>query len=79
MRLDGYVDAKTAVVADTGPRGVGADFDAFDLGGPELGEEDVVDVVGAIFVVPIVISWSSLLALEFGKEMMIGAGQAVLL
>jgi hypothetical protein len=36
------------VVAEFGPGGVGADFDAFDLGGPVLGEEDVVDVVEAI-------------------------------
>jgi hypothetical protein len=40
------------VVAEFGPGGVGADFDALDLGGPVLGKEDVVDVVGVIFVVP---------------------------
>ncbi len=39
------------MVAEFGPGGVGADFDGFDLGGPLLGKEDVVDVVGAIFVV----------------------------
>jgi len=37
------------MIAEFGPGGVGADFDGFDLGGPVLGEEDVVDVVGAIF------------------------------
>jgi hypothetical protein len=51
------------VVAEFGPGGVGADFDAFDLGGPVLGEEDVVDVVGVIFVVPEIVGVASLLAL----------------
>jgi hypothetical protein len=40
------------VVAEFGPRGTGADSDAFDLGGPMLGEEDVTDVIGTIFAVP---------------------------
>lgn len=35
------------MVAEFGPGGAGADFDGFDLGDPVLGEEDVVDVVGA--------------------------------
>ena len=78
-RLDGYVDAEGDVVAEFGPNRVGADFDAGDLGGPVLGEENVVDVVGAIFVVPIIVRGSSLLALEFGKEMMVSAGEAVFL
>jgi hypothetical protein len=39
------------VVAEFVPGGVGAYLDALDLGGPGLGEEDVVDVVEAIFVV----------------------------
>ena len=67
------------MVAEFGPGGVGADFDAFDLGGPVLGEEDVVDVVGAIFVVPEIVGGVSLLALGLGKEMMVGAGEVVLL
>jgi hypothetical protein len=46
-----YVDEEGDVVAEFGPGGVGAEFDALDLGGPVLGEEDVVDAVGAIFVV----------------------------
>jgi len=37
---------------------VGAEFDALDLGGPELWKEDVVDVVGAIFVVAEIIGRS---------------------
>ena len=40
------------MIAQFVPGGVGADFDALDLGSPVLGEEDVVDVVGAIIVVP---------------------------
>lgn len=65
------------MVAEFGPGGVGADFDAFDLGGPVLGEEDVVDVVGAVFVVPEIVGGLRLGTLRFGKEMMVGAGQAV--
>jgi hypothetical protein len=41
------VDAEGDVVAEFEPGGVGAYFDVLDLGGPVLGEEDVVDVVGA--------------------------------
>jgi hypothetical protein len=78
-RTESDVDAEGDVVAESGPGGVGADFDALDLGGPVLGEEDVVDVVGAIFVVPEIVSRLSLLALGLGKEMMVGAGQAVFL
>ncbi len=66
------------MVAEFGPCGVGADFDGLDLGGPVLGEEDVVDVVGAIFVVPEIVGGLSFFALGFGKEMMIGAGEASL-
>jgi hypothetical protein len=62
------------VVAEFGPGGVGADFDAFDLGGPVLGEEDVVDVVGAIFVVPEIVGGMGFCTLGFGKVMMVGAG-----
>lgn len=76
---DSYVDAEGDVVAEFGPGGVGADFDGFDLGGPLFREEDVVDVVGAIFVVPEIVSRLGLLALGLGKEMMIGAGEAVFL
>lgn len=65
------------MVAEFGPGGVGTDFDAFDLGGPVLGEEDVVDVVGAIFVVPEIVGGLRLCTLGFGKEMMVGAGEAV--
>ena len=60
-----YVDAKGDVVAEFGLGGVGADFDVFDLGGPVLGEKDVVDVAGAVFVVPEIVggldsaSWDS--------------------
>jgi len=74
-----YIDAEGDVVAEFGPGGVGADFDGSDLGGPVLGEKDIVDVIGAIFVVPIIVSGLSLLALELGKEMMVGAGEAVFL
>ena len=72
MRDD--IDAEGNVVAEVGPGGVGADFDGFDLGGPLLGEEDVVDVAGAIFVVPEIVSGPSLVALVLGKEMVVGAG-----
>jgi hypothetical protein len=54
------------VVAEFGPDGVSANFDGLDLVGPLLGEEDVVDVVGAIFVVPEMVSGLSLLALGLG-------------
>lgn len=64
------------MVAEFGPGGVGADFDGLDLGDPVMGKEDVVDVVGAIFVVPEIVGGLSFFALEFGKEMMIGAGEA---
>jgi hypothetical protein len=70
------------VVAEFGPGGVGADFDAFDFGGPVLREEDVVDVVGAIFMVPEIVGGLRLCTsgfgkdLGFGKEMMLGAGEA---
>jgi hypothetical protein len=37
------------MVAEFGPGGVRSDFDGFDLGDPALGEEDEVDVTGAIF------------------------------
>ena len=67
------------MVAEFGPSGVGADFDGFDLGGPVLGEEDVVDVVGAIFVVPEIVGGLCFFALGFREEMMVGAGQAVFL
>jgi len=63
-----YVDAKGDVVAEFGPGGVGADFDALDLGGPVLGEEDVVDVVGAIYVVVEIVGGRILFALGFGEE-----------
>jgi hypothetical protein len=46
------IDGEGDVIAEFGPGGVGADFDAFDLGGPVLGEEDVADVIGTIFAVP---------------------------
>jgi len=39
-----------------------------------LGEEDVVDVKGAVFVVPEIVSRLSLFALGLGKEMMVGTG-----
>ena len=71
-----HVDGEGDVVAEFGPGGVGADFDGFDLGGPVLGEEDVVDVVRAIFVVPEIVGGLRLCALGFGKEMMVGAGEA---
>jgi hypothetical protein len=64
------------VVAEFGPGGVGADFDGLDLGDPVMGKEDVVDVVGAIFVVVEIVGGLSFFTLEFGKEMMIGAGEA---
>ncbi len=73
------VDADGYVVAQFGPGRVSADFDAFYIGGPVFGEEDVVDVVGAIFVVPEIVRGLRLLALRFGKEMMVGAGEVVLL
>ena len=76
---DGDVDAEGDVIAEFGPGGVGAEFDCFDLGGPFVGEEDVVDVVAAIFVMPEIVSGLSLQALGFGKEMMVGAGEAVFL
>jgi hypothetical protein len=69
-----YVDGEGDVVAEFGPGGVGADFDGFDLGGPVSGEEDVVDVVGAIFVMVEIVGGLRLLALGFGEEMMVGAG-----
>jgi len=54
------VDGEGDVVAEFVPGGVGAEFDALDLCGPGLGEEDVVDVVGAIFMAPeIVVGWVS--------------------
>ena len=73
------VDAHGDVVAQFGPGGVGADFDAFDIRGPVLRDEDIVDVVGAIFVVPEIVRGPSLLSLRLGKEMMVGAGEVVLL
>jgi hypothetical protein len=66
------------MIAQFVPGGVGADFDSFDLGGPVLGEEDVVDVVGPVFVVPEIVRRLSLLALRLGKEMMVGAGKVML-
>jgi hypothetical protein len=75
----GEVDAEGNVVAEFEPGGVGADFDPLDLGGPFVGEEDVVDVVAAIFVVPEIVGGLSLLSLGLGKEMMVGAGEAVFL
>jgi hypothetical protein len=41
-----------------------------------LGEEDVVDVIGTILVVPEEIGGPSLLALGLGKEMMVSADEA---
>ena len=67
------------MVAEFVPGGVGAHFDALDLGGPVLGEEDVVDVVGAIFVVVEIVGGLGFLALGFGEEMVVGAGEAVFL
>jgi len=67
------------VVTEFGPGGVGTDFDGLDLGGPVLGEEYVVDVVGAILVVIEIVGGVGFFALGFGKEMMIGAGETVLL
>ena len=66
------VDGEGDVVAEFGPGGVGADFYAFELGSPLLGEEDVVDVIAAVFVVPEIVSGLSLFALGFGEEMMVG-------
>ena len=71
---DHYVNAERNVVAEFRPGGVRAEFDAFDLRGPVLREEDVVDVVRTIFVVPEIVGGLSLLALGLGKEMMVGAG-----
>lgn len=76
---DANVDADGNVVAQFEPGRVGADFDAFDIGGPMLGQEDIVDVVGAIFVVPEIVRGPSLLSLRLGKEMMVGAREVVLL
>lgn len=61
------------MVTEFGPCGVGADFDGSDLGGPMLGEEDVVDVVRAIPVVIEIVGGMGFFALGFAKEMMIGA------
>ena len=55
----GYVDGEGDVVAEFVPGRVGAEFDVVDLGGPGLGEEDEVDVAGAIFVVVEVVGWVS--------------------
>jgi len=67
-----HVDAQGDMVAEFGPGGVRAEFDGLDLGGPVLGEEDVVDVVAAVFVVPEIVSGLSFFALGFGEEMMVG-------
>jgi hypothetical protein len=58
---------------------MGADFDGLDLGGPGLGEEDVVDVVRTILVVVEIVGGLGFFALGFGKEMMIGAGETAFL
>ena len=56
------------MVAEFGIGGVGAEVDALDLGGAGLGEEDVVDVVGAIFVVPEIVDGLRFFALGFGRN-----------
>ena len=65
------------MVAELGPGGVAADFDACDSGSPSLGEEHVIYVVAAVFAMPEIISGPSFFALALGIEMVIGAGHAV--
>jgi len=72
----GEVDGEGDVVAEFGPGVVGAELDAGDQRGPVAGEEDVVDVIGTIFVVPEEVGGPSLLALGLGKEMMVSADEA---
>lgn len=62
---EGEVDGEGDVVGEVGVGGVGAEVDGGDVGGPGAGEENVVDVVGAIFVVPeIVGGWVRRLAVR---------------
>lgn len=79
MCRDGDVDGEGDVVAEVEPFGVVADCDGLDAEGPGAGKKDVVDVVAATFAVPKIVSGASLLALGFGKEMVIGAEEAALL
>jgi|GEM_PF-6277567 len=73
----GEVDGEGDVVGEVGVSGVGAELNTVDVGSPVLGEEDVVDVVAAVLVMPKIVGRAGLAALKLGKEVMVGAGEAV--